>query len=301
MCNKGKIFDIQRFSTSDGPGIRTVVFFKGCPLNCGWCHNPESRSTFNDIFYKQDICIGCGACVTACAANCHTLTNGLHNFNRENCVGCGNCAKVCNMKALDYCGEEKSVQEIIDVVLRDKPFYEESGGGLTLSGGEPLMQYDFALSILKLAKAKGIHTAIETSGFSNQDLTELNKYIDLWLYDVKLFSEDSHKKYIGVSNTQIFENLQTLSNIGAKIILRCPIIPDINMEAEHFNSIADLANTLKGLVAIHLEPYHPLGYSKSEQLGKVQNYKNKAFLEKSKLLPFAKMLQEKTNATVEII
>ena len=213
MYKKGKIFNIQRFSTSDGPGIRTVVFFMGCPLDCAWCHNPESK------------------------------TGGE---------------------------EEKTAEEIIDIVLRDMPFYEESGGGLTLSGGEPLMQFDFALSLLKLAKERGVHTAIETCGFTSRDLSKLVPYTDLWLYDIKLFPAEEHVRHTGVTNKHIFENLYLLDCMGANIVLRCPIIPNINMTEEHFDSLGQLANSLKGVTAIHLEPYHPLGISKAQKLGKVQ-------------------------------
>ena len=301
MHNKGRIFNIQRFSTSDGPGIRTVVFMKGCPLNCAWCHNPESKSKTIEIFYKSELCIACGACANVCAANGHTLTDGVHHFDRKKCVRCGKCVEVCYSNALEKCGIDKTAEEIIDIVLQDKPFYEESGGGITLSGGEPLMQYDFTLSLLKLSKEHGLHTAIETSGFSGRDLTELNQYADLWLYDLKLFSEEEHIKHTGVSNKVIFENLFLLDRIGANIILRCPIIPDVNMTTQHFDSLAKLVNSLKGSTVIHLEPYHPLGLSKAEQLGKGQTYLNDKFLEPSSLEPFADILQAKTNKEVIII
>ena len=301
MNSKGKIFNIQRFSTSDGPGIRTVVFMKGCPLNCAWCHNPESKSTATELFYKGELCIACGSCSNVCAVNGHTLTDGVHLFDREKCVRCGKCVEGCYSNALEICGEERTAEEVIDIVLHDKPFYEESGGGITLSGGEPLIQYDFTLSLLKLAKQHGLHTAIETSGFSNRDLTILNDFVDLWLYDIKVFPEEEHIKYTGVSNKVIFDNLYQLDRIGARIILRCPIIPDVNMTPQHFTAIADLANTLDNVTAIHLEPYHPLGLSKAEQLGKGQPYQNNKFLEPSVLEPFADMLREKTKKEVVVL
>lgn len=301
MYNTGKIFNIQRFSTSDGPGIRTVVFFKGCPLNCEWCHNPESKSAKPDIFYRQDVCIGCGHCVDVCANTCHSLIDGLHLYEREKCSKCGKCANICSANALEICGEEKTTEEIIDIVLRDRNFYEESGGGITLSGGEPLQQYDFALSLLKLAKSNQLNTAIETSGFSNKDLTELNQYVDLWLYDIKLLSNPEHIKYTGVSNEIILENLRLLDRIGANIILRCPIIPNINMTFEHFDALGEIANKFSNITEINLEPYHPLGHSKASQLGKIQIYKNEEFLEISKIEPFVKYLQSKTNIPTIVI
>lgn len=301
MCKTGNIFHIQRFSTSDGPGIRTVVFLKGCPLNCVWCHNPESKSTQTEILYKQDLCLLCGSCAGICPNSCHTFENGLHSLHRERCDGCGQCVQVCSSKALEICGEEKTAEEIMDTVLRDKPFYAESGGGMTLSGGEPLMQYDFALSLLNLAKGHGLHTAIETSGFTTKDLTELNPYTDLWLYDIKLFSEEEHRKYTGVSNRQIRKNLHLLDQIGANIVLRCPIIPNINMTDEHFDALAELAAGLKHVTAIHLEPYHPLGLSKAQQLSRKQPYQNDQFLEAPVLQPYADQLRAKTDTEVIIL
>ena len=301
MHNKGTIFHIQRFSTSDGPGIRTVVFLKGCPLNCAWCHNPESQSTANEIFFKKELCIGCEGCAGVCSEGGHIFLEGTHHFDREECVVCGKCAEICCSNALEICGEKKNAEEVLDIVLRDKPFYSESGGGITLSGGEPLMQYDFTILLLKLAKEQGIHTAIETSGFSPRDLTKLHPYTDLWLYDIKLFPDDAHIKYTGVSNKVIFENLYLLDSIGAKIVLRCPIIPNVNMMPAHFESLANLANRLNNVIAIHLEPYHPLGLSKALQLNKKQSYENDEFLAQPALKPFADLLQTKTKIEVMII
>ncbi len=299
--SKGRVFNIQRFSSSDGPGIRTVVFLKGCPLNCIWCHNPESKNTQAEILYQKDFCVGCGKCVDACAENGHFFVNGVHDFSRKRCVGCGACAQVCSTKALKTCGEKKSTEEIIANVMRDKMFYEESGGGLTISGGEPLMQYDFALTLLKLAKECGLNTALETCGFSYRDLSVINEYTDLWLYDIKLFSKEEHMKYTGVSNEIIFKNLELLDEVGGKIVLRCPIIPEVNLFERHFCEIAKLANKLSNVEAIHLEPYHPLGISKAQQLSGIQEYKNTEFLKKSVLKPFAENMRKQTNLPVVII
>ena len=301
MYNYGKIFNIQRFSTSDGPGIRTVVFLKGCPLNCAWCHNPESKSSANEIFYKKELCIGCGSCRDVCSLGGHIFQEGIHHFDRDKCALCGKCAEMCYSKALEICGEVKTAEDIMDIVLRDKPFYAESGGGITLSGGEPLMQQDFSLSLLRLAKKHGLNTAIETSGFSGRDLTELNQYTDLWLYDIKIFPDDEHIKYTGVSNKVIFDNLYLLDRMGAKIILRCPIIPEVNLREQHFSELAKLSNSLKNIAAIHIEPYHPLGLSKAQQLNKNQAYQNGKFLESSFLEPFTETLRAKTDKEVVII
>ena len=297
MC-KGTLFNIQRFSTADGPGIRTVVFLKGCNLRCAWCHNPESHSTRSEVLFKPELCIGCGACTLVCAN--HRLEGG-HSFHRAACAGCGKCAQVCATNALELCGDEKTAQQVMDTVLRDIPFYEESGGGLTLSGGEPLLQYEFALELLKLAKAQGLHTAIETCGYTQQDLAALAKYVDLWLYDVKLLSEDAHRRFTGVSNGQILENLRLLDRMGAKLVLRCPILAEVNLTQAHFDGLAQLANSLQNVTAIHLEPYHPLGISKAQQLGKTQGYGQTEFLDPSALTPFAEALRAKTQVDVQIL
>ncbi len=296
----GKIFNIQRFSTSDGPGIRTTVFFKGCPLSCVWCHNPESHAQRNELFFDERKCIGCGGCVGVCKNGCHILSEKEHSFSRAVCEKCGECALICPSKAIELCGEEKSADEIIDTVLRDMPFYEQSGGGLTLSGGEPLMQFDFALELLKTAKEKGISTAVETSGYCRLSLETIAEYVDLWLYDIKLFDDDKHKKHTGVSNRILLENLHRLDGIGANIILRCPVIPGINLEKEHFERIAALANSLKNVSAIHLEPYHPLGISKSGLLGKEPAFGNTEFLAKDDLSEYANLIAEKTGIKTEI-
>ena len=295
----GKIFNIQRFSTSDGPGIRTTVFFKGCPLSCVWCHNPESHSAKNEIFYDARKCISCGFCLKACENSCHSFDNG-HVYLRDNCEKCGSCASLCPSKAIEVCGDEKSADEVLDVVLRDLPFYEQSGGGITLSGGEPLMQYDFATEILKKAKEKQLHTAIETSGFCAKPLDEIAKYVDLWLFDIKLFDEDEHKRYTGVSNEKILENLRYLDDIEANIILRCPIIPDVNLKKEHFEKLSVLTKTLENVSAIHLEPYHPLGISKLSLLGKDTTFSNSEFLKKEELSDYADFLFKTCGIKTEI-
>ena len=301
MHKRGTVFNIQRFSTSDGTGIRTTVFLKGCPLKCVWCHNPESHSASPQNFYRAELCISCGICAEVCERKAHSFVDNEHILNRSICNACGCCAENCPANALELCGEIKAVEEIIETALRDKQFYEQSGGGITFSGGEPLMQYDFLLELLKSAKEQGLHTAIETSGYSEKDLLRLNEYTDLWLFDIKLFDEEDHKKYTGVSNEIIFKNLRLLDEAGANIILRCPIIPDINFKKEHFESIGKLATDLKNVKEIHLEPYHPLGISKSEQIGKTYIYENKEFLAREKLEPFAKELKEKNNLNVVIL
>lgn len=297
----GTIFNIQRFSTSDGPGIRTVVFLKGCPLDCAWCHNPESKTVLPGLFFKKESCIGCRACEAVCKNHLHRLTEEDHLFEREGCARCGVCAQACPTEALTVCGEQKEAEDIIGTVLRDRMFYEESGGGMTLSGGEPLAQFDFSLELLKRAKEKGLHTAVETCGYSTKDLSPLCGVVDLWLFDIKLLNEEKHRTYTGVSNELILKNLRLLDSLGAKTVLRCPVIPDVNFDEEHFALLAELASSLNHVTAIHLEPYHPLGISKAEQLGVTQSYANTDFLSGAELTACAETLRQKTGLPVEIL
>ncbi len=297
----GKIFNIQRFSTNDGPGIRTTVFLKGCPLSCIWCHNPESQSIYPEIFYDERKCMYCRMCEKICKHNQHIFDSSKHIFLRNNCEKCMECVAECPAGAFEICGKESTVDKIISEVVKDTEFYEQSGGGITLSGGEPLMQYEFSLEILKKAKEKSIHTAVETSGYCNRNLNKISRYVDLWLYDIKLFSESEHIKCTGVSNKKILDNLYFLDNNGEKIILRCPIIPEINNTQEHFDRVANLANNLKNVKAIHFEPYHPMGIDKATNLGITKVYKNKNFLQKEDISLFANSVRNKTNIVVEVL
>ena len=248
MSVKGTVFNIQRFCVNDGPGIRTTVFLKGCPLSCVWCHNPESQRFEPEILFYKDKCTGCGRCKCVTAAD--------RDF-------------VCFNGAKEICGKTVSANEVTAEVLKDKPFYENSGGGVTLSGGEPLAQYDFSLELLKKAKENGIHTAIETCGYAEKSkILEIAKYVDLFLFDCKETDQELHKEYTGFDNKIILDNLKALSDAGSKIILRCPIIPGFNDRAEHFKGISEIAGKLSGIEHIEVEPFHPLGESKYSALGR---------------------------------
>ncbi len=268
---KGTIFNIQKFCVNDGPGIRTTVFLKGCPLKCIWCHNPESQSEKQEIMFYKDKCVNCGRCAAVCENGCHLFDNGVHKFARKNCIKCFECTKT-GCEALEKVGREITTDEVIDEVLKDKIFYDNSGGGITLSGGEPLCQFDFSLEILKKAKENGLHTAIETCGFISADrIKEISKYVDLFLFDYKETTSELHKKFTGVSNGVILDNLALLNNMEKSIILRCPIIPDCNDRKEHFEGICNVANRFKNVLHIELEPYHSLGESKYESLGLIES------------------------------
>ena len=248
MSVKGTVFNIQRFCVNDGPGIRTTVFLKGCPLSCVWCHNPESQRFEPEILFYKDKCTGCGRCKCVTAAD--------RDF-------------VCFNGAKEICGKTVSANEVTAEVLKDKPFYKNSGGGVTLSGGEPLAQYDFSLELLKMAQENGIHTAVETCGYAEKSkILEVAKYVDLFLFDCKETDQELHKEYTGFDNKIIPENLKALSDAGSKIILRCPIIPGFNDRAEHFKGISETAEKFIGIEHIEIEPFHPLGESKYSALGR---------------------------------
>jgi len=272
----GKVFNIQRFSIHDGPGIRTNVFLKGCPLRCLWCHNPEGLSRETDIEFIPTKCIGCGRC-TICKNGCHTMVDGFHVYNRENCTKCGECIEKCVADSLQIAGKDMTVEEVMKEVESDAMFYDESGGGMTLSGGEPLYQSDFAVELLKEAKSRGIHTAIETCGFYSEDvLRRALPYIDIFLFDYKVTGREAHKAATGVYPDVILNNLELINNYGTEIVLRCPIIPTINDNDSHYKAIAELANRLKNVTRIDLEAYHELGSSKYLNLGKAVTFTEKA-------------------------
>ena len=264
----GTVFNIQRFCVNDGPGIRTTVFLKGCPLSCAWCHNPESKSPRPELFYDADKCVSCGRCVSLCPQKAHLMENGRHQLQRESCVRCMACAET-HCPALAAAGETWRAEDVMAEVLRDRPFYQASGGGMTLSGGEPFFQEAFALDLLRLAREAQVHTCVETCGFAPLSLLEqAARWVDLFLYDIKLTDPALHRQWTGVSNDRILENLRALDKMGAKTVLRCPVIPGVNDTPAHFQGVAKIANSLTHLQEIHLEPYHPLGVSKARRLGR---------------------------------
>ena len=268
-----EVFNIQRFSLFDGPGVRTVVFLKGCPLRCVWCHNPEGGTVCRQIMYNADRCMGCTACVQICPNGCHRMEDGQHIYDRSRCTACGKCARECFSLALTQVGRTMTVEEILQIVLRDQKNYDASGGGLTLSGGEPLMHGDFSAALLKAAKEKGLHTCVETSGYGDPEkLRQLAAYTDLFLFDYKITGDKDHLALCGVPQTPILENLALLDTIGASVVLRCPLIPEHNGTRQHQEGIADAVNRFRCIGQVHIEPYHRLGISKSQQLGLKPDY-----------------------------
>lgn len=269
----GLVFDIQKFSINDGPGIRTTVFLKGCPLRCIWCHNPESWNATPELLFDAGKCIRCGACAEACPTHAHEVSREGHDLLRARCDACGTCVSVCPENALELCGRERTVAEILSIVLKDRPFYESSGGGLTVSGGEPLAQFPFALALLRAAKEERLHTAIETSGYAEAgEIEAIRPFVDLFLYDIKSTDPEKHRRFTGKPTDKILANLRLLADAGATVILRCPLIPGLNDSEEELSGIAALANGLTSVKGIDLEPYHPLGISKARRLGRLPSY-----------------------------
>ncbi len=268
MSEKAIIFDIQRASLHDGPGIRTTVFLKGCPLDCLWCHNPEAISASRQLFFQYDKCTQCGDCARVCTENVHTFVEGNHLIDYDKCKLCGKCVEACNFNALKIIGNEMTVDEVMLEVLADLDFYRNSGGGITLSGGEPLFQYPFAKALLNRCKELGIHTCVETSGFlSPFKFKQILPLIDVLLFDYKITGSEVHHNYTGVPNQAILENLNAAYRYGVSVILRCPVIPEINDTKLHFSAIAELNKRYPKLKAIELLPYHDMGNNKRTSIG----------------------------------
>ncbi|MDL2206600.1 glycyl-radical enzyme activating protein [Eubacteriales bacterium OttesenSCG-928-N13] len=264
---EGTIFGIQRFSIHDGPGIRTTVFFKGCNMRCAWCHNPEGIAALPQLAYIDERCSRCGQCAQLCPG-VHSIVHGQHTLRREGCMVCGRCVGVCHTGALRVIGEQVTVDSVMDVVLRDRRYYDQSGGGLTLSGGEPTIQPEFCKKLLMRAKLKGIHTALETNGSAPiQQYIDLMPHVDLFLMDYKLTDPGASELYTGSTNYVASSNIDALGKLGARIILRCPIIPGVNDTDEHFAAIARLSNAHGSILGCELMPYHQLGEGKAQQMG----------------------------------
>jgi pyruvate formate lyase activating enzyme len=267
---RGMVFDIKRFSIHDGPGIRTTVFFKGCPLNCRWCHNPESQALERELIFRASRCIRCGACLEACDQGAIFWDGDGVSTDRENCVISGACVEVCYAEAREIIGREMTVAEVMAEIERDIAFYDESGGGVTFSGGEPLLQRDFLLALLRACKEKEIHTALDTCGFSTwETLDDVREHVDLFLYDLKLMDDAKHRQFTGVSNELILKNLQMLSTQGYDIFLRVPIIPGINDDDENIRQIGTFAAALPHLNRVDILPYHRAAAEKYHRLNKV--------------------------------
>ena len=265
---KANIFNIQRFSIHDGPGIRTTVFFKGCHLKCTWCHNPESQNSEREILYDKNKCTLCGKCMKACKNNAIEIKNNILTTNMDKCTFKGDCTVCCINSARQVAGKEYTVDEVVEEVLKDRVFYKNSKGGVTLSGGEPLIYADFVEELLKKLKKENIHTAVDTCGYGDFEVLErISKYTDLFLYDLKLMDDDKHILYTGLSNAVIIDNLIRLSKIHKNINLRLPLIEGINADEDNMTKILKFIKDTN-VKKINFLPYHDIGRHKYKKLSR---------------------------------
>ncbi|MBI2192155.1 MAG: glycyl-radical enzyme activating protein [Planctomycetes bacterium] len=269
MSVRGIVLDIQRFSLHDGPGIRTTVFLKGCPLRCPWCHNPESWEKRPQLLFYPEKCIGCGKCFNTCPVEGALSHETTHRINFDRCVHCGLCARTCYAQALQMCGQAMNAEQVLAEVERDRPFYDASGGGLTLSGGEPLAQPRFALALLLAARTSGLHTALDTSGCADPAAMEKAAGLaDLVLFDLKLMDRGRHREVTGVDSGQILANFRLLAERRVPLVVRIPIIPGYTDFEENIRAAAMLAASAPSLRSVDLMRYHRLGQAKWSRLGK---------------------------------
>lgn len=267
--HRGTIFNLQRYSVQDGPGIRTTVFLKGCPLRCSWCHNPEGICRQREILILENRCLACEECRRACPFGSETPGTGAMPARDQRCLFCGQCVDACPAAARQIAGREVTVSELLQELLRDRLFYEDSGGGVTFSGGEPLSQPEFLLSALQACKRHGLHTAVDTCGLASRDhLLAVAAVTDLFLYDLKLLDDTRHRAETGASNAVILENLSALARVHREIWIRIPVIPGINDSPADFEAAARFAGGLPSVRQVNLLPYHRIGLGKSQRLGR---------------------------------
>lgn len=265
---EGLISNIQKFSTHDGPGIRTTVFLKGCNLSCFWCHNPESISSKIELQVFSSKCISCMKCMNICSKDVHSFENGTRILYRENCIVCGSCVRICPSKALLLSGESVTTEELVRRIERDSSFYKSSGGGITFSGGEPLLQKDFLMEVLLQCKKMGYHTAIESAANVPWTVFEdIYGLLDLFIIDIKTMDREIHKSVARVSNDLIINNIKKLDSLDKDLWIRTPIISGINDNVESINNIAEFVRKLKNVKKVELIPFHKMAINKYESLG----------------------------------
>ncbi|PKN98876.1 MAG: glycyl-radical enzyme activating protein [Chloroflexi bacterium HGW-Chloroflexi-4] len=292
MSELGLIFDIKKYSINDGPGIRTTVFFQGCPLTCQWCHNPESQPNKPVLLYRANRCVLCGACAEVCPQHAITL-NGSADTDRKSCKTCGSCAETCYNGARELSGCETSVEQVMSEVLRDTPFYEGSGGGVTFSGGEPLLQPRFLLELLCACRAHDLHTVVDTSGLATWEVIDsLRIYVDLFLFDLKMMDDKRHIEYTGVSNQLILNNLKKLAEAGSNITICIPLIPGINDDGDNLRASGEFIRSLPNITSVEIMGYHDLAAAKYEALGLAYQLKHLSAPDKSEMRRSAGLLEQ---------
>jgi pyruvate formate lyase activating enzyme len=265
----GVVFNVEKYAIQDGPGIRTTVFFKGCPLRCWWCHNPEGQRRSFELVFRPSRCIECGECLKSCTRQALAYLFNRIVIDRKRCTVCGACVRKCPSGALSIAGKKTSVEEVTRIIERDMPFYDESKGGVTFSGGEPLLQPNFLEALLEECNKRGINTALDTSGYAPPGIVDrFYRKVDLFLYDIKIMDDLKHKKYTGVSNRLILKNLKRVAKNGGRIAVSLPIIPLINDDEKNIEKTGEFLASLRGVEDVSLLPYHRMGVDKYKSLDK---------------------------------
>jgi pyruvate formate lyase activating enzyme len=291
--DRGIVFDIMRFSTHDGPGIRTTVFLKGCPLSCAWCHNPESQRLHPEVMLRPNLCIACLACVAECPQGAIAVVDGVVTTDRSRCMVCGTCAAICPSEARAVVGREMTAREVLAQIEKDSPFYEESGGGVTFSGGDPLAQVAFLKTLLRECKRREIHTAVETAGYAPwQAFERIRSDVDLFLFDLKVIDPQIHRQVTGVANAVILSNLRRLAGAGQALIVRVPLIPGINDGESALRELGEFAAALPGCLRVDLLPYHRAGEEKYHRLGRPYLLEGLASPDEAQVNAAAQVLKE---------
>ena len=292
--NTANVFNIQRFSIHDGPGIRTVVFLKGCPMRCLWCANPESQRTEPDLIVNPQNCIGCGECLKVCPQKAISFTGNGICLDRKRCKTCGSCAGECYSRTLKFMGKSMTAEEVFLEIEKDALFYKNSGGGFTLSGGEPLLHGEFCIELTDMCVKNKYHGAIETSGYGDTEiLVELAKKLDLVFFDLKHMDDETHKKLTGVSNAVILANLKAIQDHAKEIVIRTPVVPGCNDTAENIERTADFISALRNVTTWELLPYHRLGEHKYAQLSREYELSGIEKPDKDKMAEFVEISGEK--------
>jgi pyruvate formate lyase activating enzyme len=269
VVNTGMVFDIKRYAIHDGPGIRTTVFLKGCLLKCPWCHNPEGKAREQEFMWWKEKCLGCRDCEKVCTKGAIFFSDDSFLLDKTKCDLCGVCRDACHSEALRLIGREMTVAQVMEQVEKDVSFYDESAGGVTLSGGEPLMQPDFSHRLLEACKELGIHTVVDTCGHVSSDiLLKVSKHVDLFLYDLKVIDDEKHTRFTGVSNKLILENIKKLSHQGQKVVVRFPLVPGLNDDEKDALELGEFVSSLAEVRELCILPYHKAGVAKLERLNR---------------------------------